>query len=162
MCCAHSVCAMVWLYAPTRTSLLRTCSLAENFCCRQTSLTMSPGVALNPNLDPSMTLGSEPLNPPLTQGLQPKGCLFPISLSREAPCPLAHAWSLILFSLWVSVLPLSLPSFLCFLFLFACFCPSLFQFLLPGYLSSFLFISSKEYFMYVCMCVCVSVYYLPA
>lgn len=153
MCYAHSVCAMVLLCAPTRISLLRTCSRAVNFCCRQTLSTTSPGGALNLNLDPKMTSGSEPLKP-LPDPETPTR--LPVQES-----PLAPAWSFILSSLWVLVLPLSL-SFLGPLFLLACFCSSLFQFLLPGYLSSSLFISSNDYFMYVCMCVSVSVYHLRA
>lgn len=161
MCCAHSVCAMVWLYAPTRISLLKTCSRAENFCCRQISLTTSPGVALNLNPDPNMTSGSEPLKPPPTQGLQPKGCLFSISLSRRASWPLPHAWSPILSSLWVSVLP--------HLFLLSC----VSSFLLPVsvHLSSSSFslsishplsLSLQKNILCMCACVCISMYYCQA
>jgi hypothetical protein len=108
MCCAHSVCAMVWLYAPTRTSSPRTCSRAENFCCRQTSSTMSPGVALNPNLETNMTSGSEPLNPPPdpgtpTQGMSLSHLLVQESLLSPGSCLVPYSF----FSLGLGFAPVS-------------------------------------------------------
>lgn len=120
MCYAHSVCAMVWPCAPTRISLLRTCSRAENFCFRQTSSIMSPGVALNPDLDPKMTSGSEPLKPPPapeTPTREMPLSHLPVQESPLAPgsCLVPYSFfSLGLVSSFFPVLPLSLCLFLSF------------------------------------------------
>lgn len=96
MCYVPCVCAMAWPCAPTKTSSLRTCSLAVSFCCRQTSSTMSPGLAPTPDSraqslsSPSLTPGWVGLPPPPTLGLDtgPHRCPQVI-LASPTSCPLS-------------------------------------------------------------------------
>lgn len=95
MCYVPCVCAMAWPCAPTKTSSLRTCSLAASFCCRQTSSTMSPGLAPTPDSraqslsSPSLTPGWVGLPPPPTLGLDTgPHCCPQVILASPTSCAL--------------------------------------------------------------------------